>query len=489
MQRIKPFTFIFIVIFCITSTAYSQNISWFEGAWEGKSYLPGSTVMQNYVVELIIYNIKGNKFEGILRTIQPSDTSIHYDCRISGSFYDKYLTINRNKIVYVKDPPDAKWVLSCINCKTTRMSLSIEAGKFFFRGEVKDCYKPCNGIIEFYKDMNQFDTSAKESIYALVNGVQNQNTDAIVIAANNIQPSQDTVKQILQVNDITTNRIPVLAAEDITFSKKSSLPLSQKPPEQLKRNSSFLLIKANALAYRIPILPAGNIVVAGKNSLPISQKPPEQLKRNSPFFLIKANALAYRIHILPAGTIVLRKKKVNVITAQDLAAIVRHASPFFKLKESTSPIVQKKVLPPIDTTTNTNVVITNTTPAKHHDTLTALPAGYAERKKNVVKTLIVNTDSIVLSVYDNGVVDGDIVSVIYNGEVVIDKLSLTARAYTIKIPVNVTGINSIVFHAHNLGEFPPNTAKLEIMYGSKREELTISSDYTVSSTIDIEYKK
>ena len=99
--------------------------------------------------------------------------------------------------------------------------------------------------------------------------------------------------------------------------------------------------------------------------------------------------------------------------------------------------------------------------------------------------MIVNTDSIVLRVYDNGVVDGDIVSIIYNDQVVIDKLSLTARALEIKIPVNKSGTNSLVFHAHNLGEFPPNTAKLEIIYGKKKEELTVASDLTVSSTIDV----
>jgi len=59
----------------------------------------------------------------------------------------------------------------------------------------------------------------------------------------------------------------------------------------------------------------------------------------------------------------------------------------------------------------------------------------------------------------------------------------------VKIPVNKTGINTLVFHAHNLGEFPPNTALLEILYGAKKEELTVSSDLTVSSTIDIEYQQ
>jgi hypothetical protein len=115
----------------------------------------------------------------------------------------------------------------------------------------------------------------------------------------------------------------------------------------------------------------------------------------------------------------------------------------------------------------------------------ALPAGYAERKKNIIRTLVVNTDSVLLRVYDNGIVDGDIVSVVYNDNVVIDKLSLTTHAVEVKIAVNPSQTNTLVFHAHNLGLYPPNTAKLEILYGNKKEELTVSSDLTVSSVIDI----
>jgi len=62
------------------------------------------------------------------------------------------------------------------------------------------------------------------------------------------------------------------------------------------------------------------------------------------------------------------------------------------------------------------------------DTAT-LPADFSQRKQNVIRTLFVNTDSILLRVYDNGVVDGDVVSVIYNDKVVIDKLSLTTKSF------------------------------------------------------------
>ena len=142
---------------------------------------------------------------------------------------------------------------------------------------------------------------------------------------------------------------------------------------------------------------------------------------------------------------------------------------------------------------DTQSVVINTKPVVSKpvvpDSFSALPKGYSERKVNVIRTIPVDTDSITIRVYDNGVVDGDVVSVVYNDKVVIDQLSLISKAFVIKIPVKASGNNTLVFHAHNLGEFPPNTAKLEILYGAKKEELTISSDYTVSSSINIVFDK
>ena len=127
-------------------------------------------------------------------------------------------------------------------------------------------------------------------------------------------------------------------------------------------------------------------------------------------------------------------------------------------------------------------------PAVIPQTISLLPPGYNDRKISVVRTLFVNTDSITLNVYDNGIVDGDIVSVVYNDKTIVDKLSLKSKALVVKIPVGKVGINKLVFYAHNLGEYPPNTAQLDIYYGNKKEQLTISSDYTVSSAIDIVYQ-
>ena len=204
-----------------------------------------------------------------------------------------------------------------------------------------------------------------------------------------------------------------------------------------------------------------------------------------------------RIPVLAAGTVVLMPHNKALLVPQKPMNLLPNGHTSLAVKETSFPVPEAHKIPASnDTIVVKPVIAANTVPPAQKappvvrpDPVSLLPAGYADRQINVVRTLTVNTDSITLRVYDNGVVDGDIVSVVYNDKVIVDKLSLKSRALEIKIPVNKTGTNKLVFYAHNLGEFPPNTAKLEIYYGSKMEELTLSSDFTVSSAIDILYKQ
>jgi hypothetical protein len=247
--------------------------------------------------------------------------------------------------------------------------------------------------------------------------------------------------------------------------------LSQKQTGSLYKTPSILIKESEP--KRIPILAAGTIALSKRITVSLLPQKQTGSLYKTPSMVIKESE-PKRIPVLTAGTIAFSKHNTNIFLPQKQSSSLQPTTPSIILKE-----VEQKRVPVLSAGE-----IVSAKPA-HNDTIAVLPAGYTERKKNVIRTLMVNTDSIILRVYDNGVVDGDIVSVIYNDQVVIDKLSLTARALEIKIPVNRSGINSLVFHAHNLGDFPPNTAKLEILYGNKKEELTVASDLTVSSTINV----
>jgi hypothetical protein len=561
MQTVR-FILMTLAVLVITSVGYAQNNFWLQGIWRGKAYLPGSDGSQYYLLVMSISEIKGNKFEGIIATMQPTDTSYRFDSKISGIVYDKYLIINRTRILYVKDAPDIKWKVSCNNCKPPRMSFTIENGKIFFRGEEKDCYKECNGVSEFSKDITEFDSSKKEAVYALVNYVAPPQADTASLVKNTVSVSTHTVAASSPEN-ISAQRIPALPAGTIVSTSLVNVNSSLRKETASLKNNISLTIRENP-PPRISILPEGEIVAAkhdnintlpGKESvtlhnnisLMIAENPPPKISilppgdivmakhnnvntlseketaalRNNISLMIKENP-APRISILPPGNIVGIKHN-NITTLSEKETVTLHNNISLMIKENPPPRISilpagdivitkpqaalsfdKKIghplrnIPLLTVQQNIPLVVTKSSSpdslasnTKASDTTKqkiiaiALPEDYAARKKNVIRTLTVNTDSIVLRVYDNGVVDGDIVSVIYNDIVVIDKLSLTTRAVVVKIPVNPSQTNTLVFHAHNLGEFPPNTAKLEILYGNKKEELTVSSDLTVSSTIDI----
>jgi hypothetical protein len=204
---------------------------------------------------------------------------------------------------------------------------------------------------------------------------------------------------------------------------------------------------------------------------------------------LKENSMPVHLPIVKGGDIVDVKDELKIeLASQDLIESLRRKRPVLPVYPKVTFKEEQKIPDTLATVVAASVPVTSQ-PLVVKDTLPKLPAGFKEREVNVMRVINVNTDSVTIRVYDNGVVDGDIVSVVYNDKTVIDKLTLASKAYTIKIPVNAKGINTLVFHAHNLGEFPPNTARLEILWGNKKEEMTVSSDLTVSSSVNIVFKQ
>jgi hypothetical protein len=297
-----------------------------------------------------------------------------------------------------------------------------------------------------------------------------------VVSTMEIIPPNKNIHVVLRENP--SPRIAILPEGDIVFGKTNDIKaLPQQEIVPLHKNVSLPILQNPA--PRLALLPPGEIVStrhsnAGQISRSLQERISLMIKESPP----------QRITILSAGDIVTAKRQTTSSLNKKITNASGHA-PSLTVEQNKSTTVTKSPSPDSlsltikagDTTAKKLVVF-------HRDSI-ALPEDYAERKKNVIRTLSVNTDSVILRVYDNGIVDGDIVSVIYNDNVVIDKLSLTSRAVVVKIPVDRSQVNTLVFHAHNLGSYPPNTAKLEILYGNKKEELTVSSDLTVSSTIDL----
>lgn len=109
---------------------------------------------------------------------------------------------------------------------------------------------------------------------------------------------------------------------------------------------------------------------------------------------------------------------------------------------------------------------------------------FKKRNSHIQKTIYVNSDFITLSIYDNGEIDGDSISVFFNGVQLLKNKMLTDKPINIQlnIPSN-SGTNELVLYAENLGKFPPNTALMVVTDDKRRHEVRVSCDLEKNAVI------
>jgi len=107
------------------------------------------------------------------------------------------------------------------------------------------------------------------------------------------------------------------------------------------------------------------------------------------------------------------------------------------------------------------------------------------------QALFYKSDSLQITLYDNGEIDGDTVSVLLNGKVIIAKKGLDTKpnSYTIYFDSNTPDSQMLVMYAENLGSIPPNTGLLVVREGKSVYELRFSADLKTNAAIILRRKK
>ena len=119
-----------------------------------------------------------------------------------------------------------------------------------------------------------------------------------------------------------------------------------------------------------------------------------------------------------------------------------------------------------------------------------IEASFAERKPVVNQVFLVESDSVRLSFYDNGEIDGDSISVFVNTQVVLTHQALEAKAFNLYLHLDSTrDVNEVSMFAENLGRIPPNTALMVITDGKNRYQVFLSSSLTENATIQLKRKR
>lgn len=233
---------------------------------------------------------------------------------------------------------------------------------------------------------------------------------------------------------------------------------------------------------------------AGLVLAPIIKKPqpltakiqaPSQQQKNK-YKSLTRSTLTYTAPIIPPAATV---KPVAVATVKPTATATPAAA------SSTASVAVKTSEPEIKPSA------TVTVPAKPKPSPIAaaivapsITQGAAEIDKRVIKTqesVYFESDSLVLTLYDNGEVDGDTVTVVMNGNVIFSKQGLTTKANSKTIYINEHTPDSIklVMYAENLGEIPPNTGLMVVMDGEKRYDVRFTADLKSNAAIILRRRK
>jgi len=119
------------------------------------------------------------------------------------------------------------------------------------------------------------------------------------------------------------------------------------------------------------------------------------------------------------------------------------------------------------------------------------PKPQTDRKIEKIRDISFTSDSLLLSFYDNGTIDGDTISMVLNGKIIAEKIKLTTSAFRITIPTKIDQNDSLmlVMHAESLGLIPPNTGLLIIQDGTTRYEIRFEGDLQRSSAIILRKKR
>jgi len=119
-----------------------------------------------------------------------------------------------------------------------------------------------------------------------------------------------------------------------------------------------------------------------------------------------------------------------------------------------------------------------------------LVESFEKRQTVLSREIEISSDSVRISFYDNGEIDGDSVSVFLNRKPILINRELTAEALNVYIKLDSTReVNEVSMFAENLGVYPPNTALMTVNDGERRYEVYLSSSLTQNASVRLRRRR
>lgn len=150
--------------------------------------------------------------------------------------------------------------------------------------------------------------------------------------------------------------------------------------------------------------------------------------------------------------------------------------------------VDKPVIIETTTTKTPDQVVISAKPVEIK--LIPTPPTIRERKNELTRTITVNSNTVEISLYDNGEIDNDTVSIYLDGSLILANKRLSNKPITYKLQLDeTTPEHTLVMVAENLGTIPPNTSLMIIQDGDKRYQVSITSNEQKNAMVRFRYEK
>jgi len=120
----------------------------------------------------------------------------------------------------------------------------------------------------------------------------------------------------------------------------------------------------------------------------------------------------------------------------------------------------------------------------------SLPSQTRARENELIKTLTVRNEEVIVKLYDNGEIDDDTISVYLDNNLILSSKRLSTTPLTINLKMSEDNSEHVlVMVAENLGKIPPNTSLMIVNDGDKRYEVRITSTEQKNAMVRFRYQK
>ena len=449
-------------------TASAQN---FEGTWKGTMIQDSPVVRINF--EMVLEQKEGKISGYLYRLFIVDDSLIYNTVRVTARVADSLLIVEDEESVSRNFEERANRKIKAtyfftLNPKQT--DADTLWGKWT-TSRFKNKYMSVNGKVTirreiYYETTQLFKRLEEKQLHTTIAFVPKQKAPDLVInkPANPPNPQTSTSQ--------TKDPDPQPASVAATI------------PE--KKDSSATIASVN-----IPVKKEPEIKNAQQQSPPVTKQPNNNIATNT-----KVSAptnINPKKDSLQTNT-VSNKNTKPAVTQPDNSLAKNNDVTSQPNPKSTSAVSDKPVVtPPAETLPvllikTDDATIKDTTLAKQNPITTLAPPVInnpviTKRDVEIIQTLNVFEDSITISLYDNGEIDGDIVSVFMNNEKIINNITLKASAYKHTVYIKQGESVQLTFFAENLGTIPPNSGLLIVYSGDQRYQVFFTSTLEKSAVV------